>query len=60
MSQQRTNIYRDVLEKWHRCKREFPALDHDELFPRSEDFVLEDATAERVMLEVEREFRRTT
>ena len=57
--QSRTNLYRDALERWHRCKLAFPAMPHDDTFPRSEDYGVEDAEAERVRLEVAREFERS-
>lgn len=53
------NLYRDALEKWHRCKRELPSLDHDALFPRSEDYHLPDQEAEHIRLEVQRQFERS-
>lgn len=58
MSQQRTNLYREMLERWHRCREQFPGLDHNELFPKQEDYGLDDRTAEAVQLEVQREFKR--
>ena len=57
--QQRTNLYRDAIERWHRTAAMFPALNHDETFPRAEDFGVEAREGERVQFEVEREFKRS-
>lgn len=58
MSQQLTNLYREMLERWHRCRNQFPALNHDAVFPNHKDYGLDDRTAEAVQLEVQKEFKR--
>ncbi len=57
-NQQRTNLYREMLERWHRCRRQFPAIAHDNLFPKSEDYGLSDRESEAVQLAVRKEFER--
>lgn len=54
------HLYREMLERWHRCKRQMPGLDHDHLLPKPEDygFAPGDRRAEEIMFEVKREFAR--